>query len=686
VANLSRHVQFVELDLSSMKGAVPVELMGRTRFPPIGELPYMLTLGGHDFYWFSLEAPREVAEERRSFGADVTIACSNVDALLFGDERALLEEALPAFLTARDLASAPIASVRVVETARLTDGDSPLTYVFLRVEYVEGEPESFALPLLVVDEAPPGANVVATLSFHDASDPGGAGRTGGAVLVEATTDAAARVLLETAVRQAKYRTSEGALAGGVVPGTVVDADALGAAYVIDTDAVGASIAYGDQAVLRLLYRMEEGMAPELEIARLFQSNDAGVRSPLEGITPRVLGWVERRAGRGEPSTLAVLEELVANEGTAWQHAKSELGRMYERALAHPTDAPVPVVPSQSLLELSLLEPPPEHRESVGAYRDWAMLLGRRIGELHCALASSTDPAFEPSSYSTMDQRSKYQSARNLIGRVLAGLRRTLGELPPSARGPAGQLVAIEDKILARFEPILTQRIDAKQIRCHGDLNLGRALFTGRDFVITGLGGGRAPSLGAPPPARGDPRHRRDGALVPLRGGGGRSSRCAPRTTPAPSRGAGLAAGPRPRSSVATSTPRRTRRSSQRADALDAHRRRRLLEGVRRAPRRLAPSGHGVDPDPGDPRPPRRRTPKLSGSLRGRPSGRGVARAQNAAPAVAPTMYARALVIGIPASVYSSYENWSASSDAPSFALVKTPSRRAGPPSVARGAG
>lgn len=509
VANLSRHVQFVELDLSSMKGAVPVELMGRTRFPPIGELPYMLTLGGHDFYWFSLEAPREVAEERRSFGADVTIACSNVDALLFGDERALLEEALPAFLTARDLASAPIASVRVVETARLTDGDSPLTYVFLRVEYVEGEPESFALPLLVVDEAPPGANVVATLSFHDASDPGGAGRTGGAVLVEATTDAAARVLLETAVRQAKYRTSEGALAGGVVPGTVVDADALGAAYVIDTDAVGASIAYGDQAVLRLLYRMEEGMAPELEIARLFQSNDAGVRSPLEGITPRVLGWVERRAGRGEPSTLAVLEELVANEGTAWQHAKSELGRMYERALAHPTDAPVPVVPSQSLLELSLLEPPPEHRESVGAYRDWAMLLGRRIGELHCALASSTDPAFEPSSYSTMDQRSKYQSARNLIGRVLAGLRRTLGELPPSARGPAGQLVAIEDKILARFEPILTQRIDAKQIRCHGDLNLGRALFTGRDFVITGLGGSRARRLSE--------RRRRRGAIRDIAG-------------------------------------------------------------------------------------------------------------------------------------------------------------------------
>ncbi len=55
VANLSRFVQYVELDLSAFKGLSPVELFGRTPFPPIGELPYLLTLGPHAFYWFSLE-------------------------------------------------------------------------------------------------------------------------------------------------------------------------------------------------------------------------------------------------------------------------------------------------------------------------------------------------------------------------------------------------------------------------------------------------------------------------------------------------------------------------------------------------------------------------------------------------------------------------------------------------------
>src|SRR5690606_18508560 len=57
VANLSRFVEYVELDLSQWKGMVAVELFGKKPFPPIGDLPYLLTLGPHSFYWFSLEQP-----------------------------------------------------------------------------------------------------------------------------------------------------------------------------------------------------------------------------------------------------------------------------------------------------------------------------------------------------------------------------------------------------------------------------------------------------------------------------------------------------------------------------------------------------------------------------------------------------------------------------------------------------
>src|SRR5690606_31587290 len=60
VANLSRNAQPVELDLSAFEGRVPVELLGRTAFPPIGELPYLLTLQGHGFYWFELAESAEI--------------------------------------------------------------------------------------------------------------------------------------------------------------------------------------------------------------------------------------------------------------------------------------------------------------------------------------------------------------------------------------------------------------------------------------------------------------------------------------------------------------------------------------------------------------------------------------------------------------------------------------------------
>ena len=57
VANLSRSAQPVELDLRELNGMTPVEMLGYTEFPPIGELPYFLTLGPHGFYWFELQRP-----------------------------------------------------------------------------------------------------------------------------------------------------------------------------------------------------------------------------------------------------------------------------------------------------------------------------------------------------------------------------------------------------------------------------------------------------------------------------------------------------------------------------------------------------------------------------------------------------------------------------------------------------
>jgi maltose alpha-D-glucosyltransferase/alpha-amylase len=54
VHNVARSAQAVELDLSQFAGLVPEEMFGRTRFPRIGDLPYLLTLAPRGFFWFQL--------------------------------------------------------------------------------------------------------------------------------------------------------------------------------------------------------------------------------------------------------------------------------------------------------------------------------------------------------------------------------------------------------------------------------------------------------------------------------------------------------------------------------------------------------------------------------------------------------------------------------------------------------
>ncbi|MFG2951765.1 alpha-glucosidase C-terminal domain-containing protein, partial [Streptomyces adustus] len=70
VHNFSRFAQPTELDLRKFGGRHPVELFGGVRFPAIGELPYLLTLSGHGFYWFRLrkdtaQIPNQVVEKAR---------------------------------------------------------------------------------------------------------------------------------------------------------------------------------------------------------------------------------------------------------------------------------------------------------------------------------------------------------------------------------------------------------------------------------------------------------------------------------------------------------------------------------------------------------------------------------------------------------------------------------------------
>ena len=87
---------------SKYQGRLRAELFGKSRFPRIGSLPYLLTLGQHAFYWFSLDAPAgEDPLARRSSYPVPAIEASSFRAMTMGAERAVLEEVLPTYLVAQ---------------------------------------------------------------------------------------------------------------------------------------------------------------------------------------------------------------------------------------------------------------------------------------------------------------------------------------------------------------------------------------------------------------------------------------------------------------------------------------------------------------------------------------------------------------------------------------------------------
>src|SRR5262249_54477713 len=152
VANLSRFVQYVELDLSKFKDMTPVELFGRASFPKIGELPYLLTLGPHTFFWFSLESPKRAPEERSDYQPPQVEADASFDAMLRRGAREIIARAMPDYLPHCRWFRAKarsIKSVTVMETLPMSEALQAPHLAVLNVDYTNGDPERYLLPLAI---------------------------------------------------------------------------------------------------------------------------------------------------------------------------------------------------------------------------------------------------------------------------------------------------------------------------------------------------------------------------------------------------------------------------------------------------------------------------------------------------------------------------------------------------------
>ncbi|HEY1454911.1 MAG TPA: maltose alpha-D-glucosyltransferase [Candidatus Dormibacteraeota bacterium] len=486
VANLSRFLQAVELDLGRWKGMVPVELFSGNEMPVIGDAPYFLTLGPHAFYWFSIQ-PRSVPMLQDADGARAPETLQEIrviggwEAALVGGAKERLENVLLGYIKqrrwfagkARRLKSATISDVVTVPGA---EGSAYLTSVL--ISYAEGDPETYMLPLAYASaaEAPHilerwphcaiawvrNENEEAHGLLYDALGPPGF----------------AEAMLGAIARRRRATGGNGTLIGSTTrafsrlrgPETVRLEAQLSVAEQSNN-----SVVFGERLMLKVFRRLEEGVNPELEVGRFLTD-----KTTFTQVAP-LAGSLEYRRRAAEPVTMAILQGYVPNQGDAWQYTLNTLSRFFnapERMDLEPVGLP------RSLVDAAMGEPPAAAGETIGGYLESARLLGRRTAELHAALASDPmDPAFAPEHISAQDQRSIYQSISGVSMRSTDLLRSQLGRLPAEARDEARHVLELEPRIAIMLKSFLAKRLTTTRIRVHGDYHLGQVLYTGHDFVI-----------------------------------------------------------------------------------------------------------------------------------------------------------------------------------------------------------
>jgi maltose alpha-D-glucosyltransferase/alpha-amylase len=289
-----------------------------------------------------------------------------------------------------------------------------------------------------------------------------------------------QALLDAIVRRRRFKGTFGELVG--VPARTLrqlrgPLDTSLPASLLKAEQSNTSIIYGERLILKLLRHVDEGMNPDLEISRFLTERAAFPHSaPLAGA-------LEYRPHRGEARTVAIVHGFAPNQGDAWRYTVDTLGRYCETVLAQPPTIQL-AVPLSHVLTLMEEEPPVLARQLIGPYLESVRLLGERTAEMHLALASEpADPLFAPEPFSTLYQRSIYQSMRSLAVQSLQLLRQRLKYLPESVAAEARQVLELEEEIFRRFHNLLHHKLAAMRMRYHGDFHLGQVLYTGKDFVI-----------------------------------------------------------------------------------------------------------------------------------------------------------------------------------------------------------
>jgi maltose alpha-D-glucosyltransferase/alpha-amylase len=489
VANLSRSAQPVELNLAPFKGRVPVEMLGRTAFPPIGDLPYLLTISGYGFYWFRLATDAAVPswhEQIVSVDERPVLVLFDGWLSLFRERvvpwrigmaektRAQFEtDTLPRYIETQRWYAAkgtPIERVRITEQVLWQEGK--VTWLVALVELDGAEPRaSYFLPLGLAweDREDDRVRNLSTSAVAKIRQQANVGVMGDAFADEVFC----RAVVAAMAAGREIATSAGKLQ---FRRTAAFAEITGPDFeTLPVERPRASssntiVGMRERLMLKGYRRLRVGTNPELEMG-LFLTEVAHFANcaPLAGV-------LEYIGNDGQTRLLAMLQGFVANQGDGWTYSLDYVRRHLEQYRTTPA--------GDSL-------PPNAHE----AYLELIRVLALRTAELHRALAQpNTDASFSPQTLTRADIDAYRQRALDEARGALDLLASNLDAVPAADRERASAVLAQRDPIMRRIEACAGAMPQGKKIRIHGDYHLGQVLVTRNDFVIIDFEGEPGHSL------------------------------------------------------------------------------------------------------------------------------------------------------------------------------------------------
>lgn len=486
VVNLSRNAQPVELDLAEWKGRVPVELLGGTAFPPVGALPYLLTLKGHGTYAFRLATDAEVPywhEERLARPALPVLVLTEGWLTLSGadDSAGLARRTLtaattgqleqkvigPYLATKRWFAGRdrPIESLTLAEMGEWSTPEGSWLLTIIEVRCAGLEAQRYFLPLALRWEDESADEQLAALAPWTLAKVRQKARMGilyGAFGDEHFCRALARGIganldLPLGKSQVTFRACApyAALADGIdLP---VRHPAL--------EQSNTGVYFDNRLFLKGYRRLQPGANPEVEIGCYL--NEVA-RFPH--IVP-VAGAIELHDAGGTTYTLALLQAYAEHQHIGWSYALDYVDRFLADQLAD-ANGHVAATDSPHGFFLALMK-----------------VLGQRTGEMHLAFCLPTDdPAFAPEPVTAQDIAAWCNEARTKAVTALDALEACRADFAEDVRTGIDRLLAQRQALLGHFTPRQLANTGGLKTRYHGNYHLGQVLLAQNDFVITDFEG------------------------------------------------------------------------------------------------------------------------------------------------------------------------------------------------------